>query len=386
MLTYDPVNGRRLYVNGNFTGDVDTRAGGTLAGWDNSFALVLGNETSNNRQWSGVLRFVAIHDHALNAEQILQNFTAGVGERYFLLFDVTALIGAPLDKPHAYLMLEASQYDSYSYLFTKPTFISLDPTFHPGTIPIQGIRIGINGAEAVNGQAYANLDTEVTDTGYSQDKGQQLSRIGTVVGLQRGPVSDQFFLSFDRIADKTHARTPDVGVPSPAVNIDPQSDIGVRTFEQLNQSMSLITGVPTTNAGVRSTYLQVQQQLPPVPNMQAFLASHQTGVAQLAIKYCAVMVDNATTRAAFFPGLTVGANPATQFAGAGKDILLVPLLTKAFQQKGGLDLASQPSNSEVRTELSALIDKLSSKPNANSATVAKAACAAALGSGALEIL
>ncbi|HTQ35954.1 MAG TPA: hypothetical protein VMH77_02865, partial [Steroidobacteraceae bacterium] len=72
--------------------------------------------------------------------------------------------------------------------------------------------------------------------------------------------------------------------------------------------------------------------------------------------------------------------------GPGKDILLVPLLTKAFQQKNGVDLATAPTDSEVRTELSALIDKLSGKAGASSATVAKAACAAALGSGALEIL
>ena len=52
---------------------------------------------------------------------------------------------------------------------------------------------------------------------------------------------------------------------------------------------------------MRSTYLQVQQQLPPVPNIEAFLASHQTGIAQLAIKYCSVMVDTASTRTAFFP-------------------------------------------------------------------------------------
>src|SRR5262249_44212331 len=150
---------------------------------------------------------------------------------------------------------------------------------------IEGIRIGVNGVEALNGQAYANLDLNVTDANYSSEKGQLLSPIGTVIALQKGPATDQFFLSFDKIAGQTHVRTPVVGVPSPAVDLAPQSDIGVRTFEQLNQSMSLITGVPTTNSGVRSTYLQVQQQLPPVPNMQAFLASHQTGVAQLAIKY-----------------------------------------------------------------------------------------------------
>ena len=166
------------------------------------------------------------------------------------------------------------------------------------------------------------------------------------------------------------------------MDLAPQADIGMRTFEQLNQSMSRITGVPTTNAGVRSTYLQVQQQLPPVPSIEAFLASHQTGVAQLAIKYCSVMIDNATTRAAFFPGLNVGTAPATQFADAnGKDILIVPLLQKAV----GTNIASQPADSAVRTELSNLIGKLASKPGASSATVAKAACAAALGSGVLSI-
>jgi hypothetical protein len=123
-----------------------------------------------------------------------------------------------------------------------------------------------------------------------------------------------------------------------------------------------------------------------VPSIEAFLASHQTGIAQLAIKYCSVMVDAPAARLAFFPALNVSAAPLTQFNGAGKDILVVPLLQNAFLQKNGVDLASQPTDSEARTELNALIDKLSAKPGANSGTVAKAACAAALGSGVLSIL
>jgi hypothetical protein len=60
VMTYDPVNGRRIYVNGEFTGDLDGAGGGTLGDWDNSFAFVLGNEVSNNRQWTGVIRLAAI--------------------------------------------------------------------------------------------------------------------------------------------------------------------------------------------------------------------------------------------------------------------------------------------------------------------------------------
>jgi hypothetical protein len=126
----------------------------------------------------------------------------------------------------------------------------------------------------------------VSSAGYSPDAGQRLSDIGTVIGLQKGPAADQFFLTFDRIGSNTYARTPLTGATPIPVDLPAQPDIGVRTFGQLNQSMSRITGVPTTNSGVRQTYLQVQQQLPPVPSIEAFLASHQTGVAQLAIKYC----------------------------------------------------------------------------------------------------
>jgi len=146
--------------------------------------------------------------------------------------------------------------------------------------------------------------------------------------------------------------------------------------------MSRITGVPTTNSSVRSTYLQLQQQLPPVPSIEAFLASHQTGIAQLAIKYCSVMVDSPTARAAFFPTLNLATSPATQFADAnGKDILITPLLQKAV----GSNLASQPADAAIRAELQSLIGKLAVKTGASSGNVAKAACAAVLGSGVLTI-
>ena len=93
VLTYDPVNGQTLYVNGIATGDADPSKGGSLANWDNTFALVLGNETTGQRQWQGVIKFAAIHNRALTPAQIQQNFAAGVGEKYFLLFGVSGLSG-----------------------------------------------------------------------------------------------------------------------------------------------------------------------------------------------------------------------------------------------------------------------------------------------------
>src|SRR5262249_20864755 len=83
-FTLPPVNGPPISVNGEFTGDLDGASGGTLGDWDNSFAFALGNEVSNNRQWTGVIRLVAIHNRALTLQQIQQNFEAGVGEKFFL--------------------------------------------------------------------------------------------------------------------------------------------------------------------------------------------------------------------------------------------------------------------------------------------------------------
>ncbi len=134
VMTFDPVNGRRIYVNGEFTGDVDGAGGGTLGDWDNSFAFVLGNEVSNNRQWQGVVRLVAIHNRALNLEQIQQNFEAGVGEKFFMLFGISHLV----DVPKAYVMFEAQQYDSSGYLFNNPKFISLDAARHARQHRAQG--------------------------------------------------------------------------------------------------------------------------------------------------------------------------------------------------------------------------------------------------------
>ena len=155
VLTYDPVNGQKIYVNGLPTGDADPSKGGTLANWDSTFALVLGNETTGQRQWQGTIKFVAIHSRALTQPQIQQNFAAGVGEKYYMLFNVSALSGVS----QSYILFQASQYDTYSYLFYQPKFISLDPTATvPANLKISGMRMGVNGALAPAGQSYATMN------------------------------------------------------------------------------------------------------------------------------------------------------------------------------------------------------------------------------------
>src|ERR1700722_4693175 len=135
VLTYDPVNGQTLYVNGTVAPDKDPSPGGSLASWDSTFALALGSEVTGKEQWAGTIKFAAIHSRALTASQVLQNFNAGVGQQYFLLFDVSSLSVSP----STYIGTAGSQYDTYGYLFTNPTFISLNPAATPSGIQIAGM-------------------------------------------------------------------------------------------------------------------------------------------------------------------------------------------------------------------------------------------------------
>ena len=377
VLTYDPVNGRQIYVNGVNVGGADPQKGGTISNWDSTFAFVLGNEVSGQDSWQGLIKFVAIHSRALSASQVMQNFNAGVGERYYMLFNVSGVAGLPAT--NAYVMFTVSQYDSFSYLFYQPTFISLDSTFKPTSIPVKGIRIGINGAIPQVGQAYIPLSTTVTAAGYTA-QGEVLSNIGTVIALENGPLTDQFFLQFDQLGSATNVIAEPAPAPQPTPLGPVVADVGVRTFAQVNSTYSRITGVPTTNANVTTTYQAVQQQLPAGPTLEGYSSANQVGVAQLAVQYCNTMMNTPNLQAQMFPG--VNFNNASLFSTpAGISSVTGPLAAAAV---GNGALTSMPAAGTVSTELNNLIGVLCSGSSPCTSTarvqaVTSAACAAALG-------
>ena len=371
VATYDPVNGRRIYVNGQYTGDADSAGGGTLGDWDDTFAFVLGNETSSQRLWKGVFRMVAIHNRVLTDEQISENFDAGVGEKYFLLFSVSDLISVP----DSYIVIEVSQFDSYSYLFNAPYFISLDSSATPDNIPVRGMRIGINGREAPVGQAYRNLDITLNSTDYTST-GQPLSNLGTIIALEKGPDADEFFLTFEQMGSNTNVvLEPTPPTPAAPANLPPQSDIGLRTFGEINATMASVTGVSMTQPDVSNTFNTVKQQLPTVENVNGFLSAHQMGVTQLAIEYCNALVEDTSLRSSYFPGLDFTAAPGVALA--DRSLVIDPLLARMV----GTGLSSQPADAAMRSELESLITTISA--SGNTPTAVKATCAAVLASAAM---
>lgn len=297
VMTYKVGEGRKIYVNGQDTGDTDPVAYGLLTDWSNNYAFILGNEVGsyraddmNNSAWKGSVRLVAIHNRALTPAQIQQNFDAGVGEKYYLLFSISHLISVP----DSYILMEVTQFDNYSFQFSKPTYVNLGTNPTIGSIPVKGLRIGINGKEAAVGQGYINVDTTITTNN------QVLSDLGTIIPLEKG-FTDDFFLSFEVLGSNSHVYV-EADPPTPAAPADSEdvSDIGVRTFDEVNQTMSALTGVPFNNTNIMNKFNSLKQQLPSKETFIGFVSAHSIGISQLAFEYCNELVEDSTLRANFF--------------------------------------------------------------------------------------
>jgi hypothetical protein len=387
VATYGPVEGRKIYVNGNLVTQADPVATGSLVDWQDTFAFVLGNEASGGGLWQGTLRLVAIHNRELTEAQIVQNFDVGVGEKFYLLFGIEDIINVPT----AYILFEVSQFDSYAYLFTQPHFITLDTNQQPQGIPIQGMRIGINGAEAPISQSYANID-DVLDYLQFTEFGQPLSSIGAVIPLEQGPADDEFFLTFDVLGTETFARTDDPPLVITENDLPPAQRIGVRTFDEINETMSAVTGVSSTESAVFGTFQSLRQSLPAVEDPAAFLSSHQVALAQLAIEYCNALIEDRGTisTALYFPGFDFNAAPAVAFT--NRNLLIRPLVDNIM----GLGIQTQPDAVDVEDEIgynafdpltlrpANLIDRLIAG-GTDTRSISKGACAAVLGSAAMLV-
>jgi hypothetical protein len=392
VATFHPATGRSIYVDGALVAN-DPAPGGTITNWDTSYAFVLGNEVSGNRMWNGVIRLVAIHNRVLTPAQIQQNYEAGVGEKFFLMFGVEHLTNIN----DSFVVFEAAQFDSYGYLFREPFFISLDGTAQPDGLDIRGLRVGLNGAEARVGQAFSYLDTRIASTSYTPETGQTLLNLGSVLPLEKGPEEDEFFLTFDRLGANSFNRPPPPVPPAPTPqDLSPASEIGVRTFDEISASIAAITGVSQNDPGVVAAVAEVRQSLPAIASVEAYVSSHQAAIGQLAIEYCHSLMENAALRSSTFPGFDFNSAPGAAFA--NENALFDPLLNRVL---GVTQLAHQPDKAAARTELSQLVNGHPTDPArpgllnalpagesndaARTRNIAKSVCSAVVGSAAMLV-
>lgn len=417
VMTFDKVNGRRMYVNGVWTEDVEgTDTGGLLDNWNSAQAFILANENGvfdDTRAWKGTFRMVAVHNRVLTDEQIDQNFKAGVGEKYFLLFSISHIDGVPAD---SYIKVQAEQYDTYGYLFNNPVYINLGSTTPPINFPIKGMRIGINGKEAIVGQSFIHLTDDGSNLNVTTNN-QEISRLGSVIQLQRGPTgptADDFFLSFEVLGNESNTFV----VAKPIENTDPipdlpaQSDIGVRTFSEINGTMSALTGVPTSNNNVLTKYKLLSQQMPSTESMNAFGPGNIIAISQLAFEYCDRMVEDTSimedcdrtgntqsARSCMFGAFDTrfASVPSVAFDQAGRDLAANALYDRMIGVPDGssVTLINAPSRTDVTDELinatasapypGNLVTRLINAGGSTTNDITKAMCTAVLGSAAMLV-
>lgn len=344
VTTFDPIEGRRIYVNGVL--EAQDSGAGSINDWDDSYVLAVGNEIGSTDWWEGTIRLLAIHNRALTPDQITGNFEVGVGQKYYLLFGVSDLVG--MDE--AYIVFTVEVYDDYSYLFSSPFFISLDrDAVFTDPISINGIRIGINGKEAAVGQAFANVSAEINATNYNAETGVALATnpAGTLISLENGPLDDLFFLSFDSVNGQAAVRDAEPTVEAPVLlAAEEQAGFGVRLFDEIFQNMSAITMVPS--AEIYTFYVEnIRRSLPAASSPTGFLASQQSAITQLALNYCNALMDTANGyHDAFFAAGDYG----DLSSDSEIDALIDPFLNRMLINDGG-GLISHPTAQEIKQTL-----------------------------------
>ena len=375
VVTYDQAQGRRIYVNGRFTDDVDAFAPDSLSNWNPGYRFLLANETTDDRQWQGRIRLAAIYERALSEAQILQNYEAGVGKRLSLRFDLAGWL-----QSGGSIEFEVIELDEYSYLFCRPVLM----TSEPGGIRVKSPRVSVSGRVAVSGQAFTNVDRVVRN-------GEQISDTCSIVPKGPGPAPDQFVIEFealDRFENPIASGAPSA-LP-PEMFPEPMPGLGVRDFARLRDTMSEITGVDPNTPSVLAAMADLEQQLPSGPDLRSFSSSHQVGIAKLALEYCDTLIEMPLLRAMFFgmnSGFDFDAPATTAFTPAMRNLLIGQLVDGILGER----VASQPDTTELAPILHDLFDDLTAgcTPATCGAertrSVVKSACAALMGSTAVSV-
>jgi len=364
VFTVDGTSGRKVYVDGQFVGDMDGAPLGQL-NWDANYGLALGNEyeDQSGNLWLGTYKMVAIHNRALTDVQVQQNFDAGLGNFVTLAFDVSNIVGAP-----AVVQMQASEMDDNAYLFATPTLV----TDTPG-IQVQNIRVAVNNSIPVATQAFRSVNMMVTQSG------QELSPLGAVIPKDLGPNLDMFHLEFETLG--AQVGSGDVYVPpsEPGIaNYGVLPDLGVRSFSSVNNTMSVLTTIPITDNTVRNRYEELRDSLPATADILAFNSASQIAIQRLAVTYCdRVRRSNAACNVVFGTSCNNIANAADK----------QNRVNALFDRFVG-DLDNQPDRAETTAAVNSLMDDLGCTNGCTNATkdiALQASCAAVLSSGVMTI-
>jgi len=207
-------------------------------------------------------------------------------------------------------------------------------------IQIDNIRVGVNGTTPPVGQSLKNLSVLLTinNQALKSIDNTGTDGLGVVIPQSGGIATDSFFLEFERINAKSNVIVEANPAAPPAdmtTVIRPEN--GIRNFDQVNDTMSALTGVPKSDT--YNSYVDLKSQLPSSNSIMTFVASNQVVVMKHALDYCTRMVGNGN----YFGT----ANPGTAQI---QDIVVDKILGTGF--------VSQPNRDAVRGDIYTLLTSI----------------------------
>ena len=122
----------------------------------------------------------------------------------------------------------------------------------------------------------------------------------------------------------------------------------VRNFREVNLTMSLLTGIETTD--VRGDYQIVSSMLPLDNSLSGFNGQMQVGVFRLAGAYCNQLLNkNATVRTAILPNIDFAVPPAQALAPTRRAEVAGTLINAFWQRAATVEIEHQKTVDNIGT-------------------------------------
>lgn len=161
-------------------------------------------------------------------------------------------------------------------------------------------------------------------------------------------------------------------------------DVGIKNFDQINNTMSKLTGIPTSNTNVIAVYNDISIQLPTDNDVKNFLSTNQVAITKLATEYCDRLIEIGAYKATIWPAVNFSAAPNTTLTATNKPNVINQTISYFMGPLADSEKAT------VASELSTLFDSLmngeSLTTNATTKKVMKGLCTASLSSAYVTFL
>ncbi len=170
----------------------------------------------------------------------------------------------------------------------------------------------------------------------------------------------------------------------PPVNVEEvrevTPDYGIKNFEQIYYTMSVLTGVSPNNSRVKAVFDDVSSALPSNNDIKTFSTGNQVSILKLATEFCHQMIDDSDLRRDVYPDVNFRRTPNEEL-NREKRAYLIERTIDHFLGQGVLGAGERNFiYAELNTLVSNLLDGSNLDSRNTTQMVGKGLCVTALGS------